>query len=364
MLQSVSGLEKGATNLLVNCAAARAGESLLIVREPAGLGYYDETVVSEVAAAARRLGTDVSIAEVPFDPLASAIPRELEILMARADLTVFFARIGDQLRFSEAGAKRRAVICYALDAQALGSRYGGADYAAFIQIKEAINQMLDGAHRIRVTCPGGTDFKCEGGGGGKPAPDVGLKRFPMPVFTPVLATHFRGVVALPGFLVGTGSMYYDPYGLAYEGTLRVEFANGRIIRFLGDEVAVKAAEAHYDFVAGKFGLDRNCVHSWHAGIHPGCEFLGRAADSYERWSGSAFGNPRVLHFHTCGAAAPGEISWNILDPTVEVDGVAVWRDGVLDPTLIPGGREVLDRYPAVRELFQNPGRNIGCEWLP
>lgn len=359
MLRSVSGLAKGTSNLLVNCGGARAGETVLIVREPAGLGYYDEAIVMEVAAAAHRLGTNVSVVEVGFDPRATAIPDGLKALMADANLTVFLARIGDQLRFSEAGAKGRAVISYALDAPALGSRYGAADYAAFVELKDAVNRMLRGARRIRVTCPRGTDFEGDGRDSKEPAQDVGLRRFPMPVFTPVSARHFSGVVALPGFLVGTGSMYYDPYGIGYEGDLRVEFANGRIVRFLGDAKAVGAAEAHYDFVAGAFGLDRDFVHSWHGGIHPGCEYQGHAADSYERWSGSAFGNPRVLHFHTCGAMPPGEISWNIIDPTVEVDGIVVWHDGVFDPRLVPGGHAVLEAHPDVREVFENPGRNIG-----
>ncbi len=65
------------------------------------------------------------------------------------------------------------------------------------------------------------------------------------------------------------------------------------------------AEAQYAHVAGLYGIDGGIVHSWHAGIHPGCAFAGSAHDSYERWSGSAFGNPRLLHFHTCGAYAPG-----------------------------------------------------------
>lgn len=137
------------------------------------------------------------------------------------------------------------------------------------------------------------------------------------------------------------------------------FAAGRLTHFSGDAEAVRTAEAHYRFVSETFGLDGRCVHSWHAGIHPGCEFSGPASASYEKWSGSAFGNPRVLHFHTCGDYAPGEISWNVFDPTIHVDGKALWRNGVLEPTFVPGGAEILARYPSAKAAFDVPGRNIG-----
>lgn len=41
-------LAQGATNLLLNCAELVAGEKVLVVREPAGLGYYDDEVAEEV----------------------------------------------------------------------------------------------------------------------------------------------------------------------------------------------------------------------------------------------------------------------------------------------------------------------------
>jgi len=82
-------------------------------------------------------------------------------------------------------------------------------------------------------------------------------------------------------------------------------------------------------------------------------------DNYERWGGAAFGNPRILHFHTCGAYAPGEISWNIVDPTVVVDDVPLWQDGVFNAHLLPGGPEILAKYPDVAALFAAPDRDIG-----
>nr|WP_306266437.1 hypothetical protein [Pararhizobium sp. IMCC3301] len=352
-------IEKGAANLLVNCAGTRRDDHLLIIREEPGLGYYDEDIVTAVAEAGRRIGAHVTVQEVPFNPQATEVPAEVRTLMGGADRTVFLARIGDQLRFSDMASNGRALVSYALDAEMLGSAYGTADYRAFDLLKSALNRMLSAAKTIHVSCPAGTDFRGSGPGSVTPLQDVGIYRFPMPVFTPIPATGFSGRVALPGFLIGTGSMYYEPYAVEYDGALFADFANNRMTGFSGDKKAIEVAGAHYQLVAGKFGIDRDFVHSWHAGIHPACAFPGAASDNYERWSGAAFGNPRLLHFHTCGAYAPGEISWNVVDPTIVVDGVAVWKDGVLHPELVPGGADILAQYPCARAVFDAPSRNIG-----
>jgi hypothetical protein len=112
-------------------------------------------------------------------------------------------------------------------------------------------------------------------------------------------------------------------------------------------------------IAERFQIDRNFVHSWHVGIQPKCYFDRAAVDHFESWSGSAFGNPRLLHMHTCGAYAPGEVCWNVVDPTLVADGIAIWEDGVLLPERVPGGREVLAEYDDLRQAFLTPDRRIG-----
>jgi hypothetical protein len=124
---------------------------------------------------------------------------------------------------------------------------------------------------------------------------------------------------------------------------------------------ISKVRAHYGFVADRYGIDADAVHSWHAGIHPACAFRQPAATHFERWSGGAFGNPRLLHFHTCGAYAPGEICWNIVDPTIEVDGRAIWRAGRIDLDAVPGASQVVAAYPEVAHLFDVPARDIGID---
>lgn len=350
----------GARNMLTGCAGVAPGDRLLVVHEEDGQGFYDHACVAAVIETGQDLGARVERLELPFRPDIGAVPAPLRDAMNRADRTIFLARIGDQLRFGRA-LGGQATVCYALDAKMLGSAFGTLEHDGMVAVRDAVNAALNRAREIRVTCPAGTDFA---GPGGTVVPaDVGIRRFPMSVFAPVSAQAFSGRVALPGFLVGTGSQYYEPYGMTYDGSLHARFAQGRLTGFQGDSAAVRKAEAHYDHVAGLLGLDRNCVHSWHLGIHPGCAFTDPPAADFRRWSGGAFGNPRLLHFHTCGDYPPGEISWNVLDPTVKADGVALWRDGRLDLAALPGGAGIGARWPRLRAAFANPARAVGLEAL-
>ena len=359
MKDLTASAETGALNMLENCAGTVAGDKLLVVREKKGMGYYDDALGAVIEKAAARIGAEVMFHEVAFDPVAADIPADLKTLMKNVDQTIFLARIGDQLRFSDFEGECTKVVSYALDVDMLGSTYGTADYRAFNLLKLAINRMFEAAEHIQVTCPAGTNFSGLGQRTGVPQQDVNLFRFPMPVFTPIPAVAFSGSVALPGFLVGTGSKYYAPYGIEYNGALIGHFNHGQITGFTGDSDAVEAANAHYNSISRKFGIDRDFIHSWHIGIHPGCSYQGHASDNFERWSGAAFGNPRLLHFHTCGAYAPGEISWNVLDPTVVVDGKIIWAHGTLNPDAVPGGTDIMRQYPSAREAFEAPSRDVG-----
>ncbi len=359
MTEPQADFEAGAANLLKNCAGTKAGDRLLVIHEPPALDYYDPGMVDLVADYGRAIGADVRVLEAPFDPDASRLPDALEVEMRTADQTVFLARIGDQIRFTDVGRHHQVVVSYALSRALLGCRFGTADYASFVELKVAIDAMLAAAESIEVSCPAGTAFSGRAPADHASSEEVSIRRFPMLVFTPVPATAFSGKAAMPGFLVGTGSKYYDPYLKAFEGPLFAHFENGRISGFEGSAEDIRRAEDHYRFVAEKYGIDSGFVHSWHAGMHPGCHYDRRLEDGAGRWSGSAFGNPRILHFHTCGAYAPGEISWNIIDPTVSVDGVKVWEDGFLHPARIPGGSELLARDPGFRAAFENPSREIG-----
>lgn len=350
---------RGACNMLQNCASAKSGERLLIAYEPADFCYYEADALACVCAAAKQLAMEVTLFDVGFSPNNPQLTPELHRKMASADITVFLARLGDQLRFSQMPDGHRIVVSYALSAQMFASGFGNAHHGGFDALKEAVNKAFEQAKDVRVTCRNGTEFS------GRPEMDLtaggdtSILRFPLSVFTPVPAHSFSGKVSVSGFLTGTGSMYYDPSTITFKDPVLALFKNGRLTGFEGTEQDITHAEQHYDFVAEKFGIDRDFVHSWHAGIHPGCDYPWQIKDSYERWSGAAFGNPRLLHFHTCGAYPPGEICWNVVDPTVEIDNVKLWEDGIFRVDRLSGGPEILAQFPCAAALFSAPSRNIG-----
>ncbi|WP_108485479.1 hypothetical protein [Oceaniglobus ichthyenteri] len=354
--QTITSAQQGARNLLVQCGKARPGERILILYEDPDFGYFNADLAPLVGDAARALGAQVQMIKVPFLPESPALSPDLRKAMDQADLTVFLARLGDQLRFSELSLGR-VVVCFVLSGGILASGFGTGDYQTFVTLKERVNRALARARHVRVTCPAGTDFSGH--------PDMGdtggtsVMRFPLSVFTPVPGEMFSGRVAMPGFLIGTGSRYYPDYMVRFEGPVSASFSAGRLTGFHGSAGDVARANRQYDRISQRYGLDRDRVHSWHAGLHPGCGFQWDAFAQPERWSGTAFGNPRILHLHTCGAEAPGEISWNVIDPTIEIDGVKLWENGVFYPDRLPGGADILRRAPMVAALFANPDRRIG-----
>lgn len=354
-----SEVSTGALTLLCDCVGGRAGERLLIVSEPRGNNFYDDDAPRLTAEAGRALG--MTVYETEADSFIKNAD-DIELLTKTLhgfDHVVFFSRIGDQIRFTNNDAMPPATMCYTLNRDSLNSAFGTACYHGLCEIKKLIDEAFYNAAHIRVTCPRGTNYE------GKPCwenqgPDeVTLKRFPMLVPRPVPGKGFCGRVALSRFLVGTGSRFYEPYYLPLQDDVFACIDNNRITHFEGEATEVRRVEQHYEHVAGQFDIDPWVVHSWHAGMHPGCGFENDAESDMLRWSSSAFGNPRLLHFHTCGDYAPGEICWHVVDPTIYLDTIPVWEDGCLRPERLPGSTEILERHPRLAALFDNPYRAIG-----
>jgi len=348
----------GALSLLRDCVGVKAGMHLLIVKEKSGGDYYDDIAPETTAALARAQEIKVDIKEVECYLDCPIQISEFIQSLKGYDHIIFFARIGDQLRFSDLSEIPPATMCYTLAKESLDSVFGTACYPGLCEVKRLLDEAISQAEHVRITCPQGTDYsgaalKDDAVG------DVSIKRFPMLVPSPVSCDGFNGKVVLTRFLVGTGSQFYDPYLLPLESSVTAHVERNQIVQFTGDASEVKKIEQHYQLVSSKFGISPLFAHSWHAGMHPGCVFENDAVSDIVRWSGSAFGNPRILHFHTCGEYAPGEISWTIVDPTIELDGIAVWEHGVLHAQRIPGIDDFLETHPRLAQLYENPLFSIG-----
>ncbi len=349
----------GATSLVRDCVGATAGERMLIVCETEDIGFYDEKAPKLVAAAARAMG--VLVYETHTHSSISTDEDRAKLLRSIIgfDHVVFFSRVGDQIRFSANLGIPSSTMCYILNDASLNSEFGTACHHGMCEIKNAIDIAFEKANHIHVTCPLGTSYSGRLCQANEQRIEVSVKRFPQLVPRPIPATDFRGKVVLSRFLLGTGSHYYEPYCLSLPQNIIACVDGNRITRFEGAKDQVQRVEQHYQYVSSQYNIEPWYVDSWHAGIHPACQFNANAEADILRWSGTAFGNPRLLHFHTCGEYAPGEISWNIVDPTIYLDDVPVWENGQLYPDRIPSCESILIAHPNLAAIFANPARDIG-----
>ena len=350
---------RGADNLILSCLRSPAGMNVLLVCEDPSFGWYDAAAPDLVHQRLKHHGAKVSrfMVGLPTNSINSA----LEAAINAADAVIFFARIGDQGRFKPRYAGRQSVMSYALNIDMLASGYGTLDHQIMQAFKETIDTIILGADHIHVTCPLGTSFSGGPGDSLQRGNDVVIDRFPMGIPRPVMNDGFSGQVVLARYLTPTGSRVYHPDTLALDAPVTAHFEGNRITEFTGPADMVRAVTAHYQHIADAFGLDGWYIDSWHAGIHPLMAYDKPLAHDPVRWSGAGFQHPRLLHFHTCGSAPPGEISWIVVDPTITIDGVALWENGRLHPERFAPTRRILDMAPDLAAACKYQNRQIGLD---
>ena len=350
-------LRLGAINLIEGCLSDVFGKTVLVVKEDPLLMWYDSAAPTSVEGILSEMGATVKTLTVgePKNHAISAVQKSIDA----ADEVIFFARIGDQGRFKSQYRGPRPVMSYALNAGMLASGYGRLDHRAMLMLKNAIDEITLGAQHIEITCPLGTHVEGTPGNSITQGGDVTVSRYPMGVPKPVLADGFAGVVKLTHYLTPAGSKVYTPAYLELSGVVTAHIEGTRIANVTGQADLVNAFQEHYQRVAKEFRLEPFHIHSWHAGIHPLMGYDMPASSDPLRWSQSVFSNPRFLHFHTCGMAPPGEICWMILDPTITIDGVALWENGRLHPERFELTMEVLQTAPKLASAFSAPIYEVG-----
>ena len=359
---------EGAHNLLVNCAAVVAGERVLILCEDAGLGWYETDVAKLVAQVATEMGAEVELRQTEgpdngfVDDSEASQAKKAKLMDGEFDCCIFFARIGDQLRFDREPTKVRRVMSYVSSLAELASDYGRIEYQAMSELKHAINTVLLNAGEVSISCSLGSDLRGQmspAGGNVTQPDDVTVLRFPVGVHAPIDASGFSGELKLARYLTPTGSRVYEPASIALDEVVGARVEHGRVTAYEGKHTDVSSIRAHYDHVAQMFSLDADALLSWHAGIHPGSQYFLDAAADPDRWSNKIFTNPRFVHFHTCGIEAPGEICWMVLDPTICVDREPLWKVGELQLEYFAETRACISRWPSLQRLFAAPNVEIG-----
>jgi hypothetical protein len=356
-----SDLEAGVANLLDTCVGLNDGDRFVLVAEAASQGYYDGIAAAAVADGARRRGAKVQTVRAPVLEDPSTIPREVLAAIDGADHTVFMARLGDQVRFRTLPGQGSKTMCYALDAGLLAAPFAGLNHKGMEILQNRLEAALLTARHCRIRCPLGTELEgsLTAPHQNAPNPSGSMRRFPVMTFQPVPADGLSGRVALARWLMGTGSRLYRPYSLTLRSVVFARVEGGRIVDFDGDAEQVARVKSHYDWVARRYGLDRDRVHSWHLGINPGTFCTEAPEHNLLRWGGIAFGAPRYLHFHTCGDEAPAEICWSVFDATVEIDGDAFWKDGRFRFSQRPEIQTALENYEGLSDAYADARTDIG-----
>ena len=68
-------------------------------------------------------------------------------------------------------------------------------------------------------------------------------------------------------------------------------------------------------------------------------------------SNTVFGQPKYLHFHTCGNYAPGEICWMIPNHTVLIDDKPLWKEGELMLDGFEHTKGLMEKHGTLKNVF-------------
>jgi hypothetical protein len=324
---SNEAINRGAENLLLNCARARPGESILIVGEAGPSPYFDALLCEDVAGVARRLGMWPEVIMTLPGANAGQFPEVVREGMKNAARTIFFSRLGDQVRFSLDPEQNRAVMAYTITRKHLGAPFATTDFATMTKLHDALLDMILSADSYRISGDCGTDLTGKIRKGRKDAvADFALELFPVMIFPPVMCDDLNGTLVIKHFVTSSSTRAYDDSVLIIDTPISVTVENSIMTAFQGPEALVGRLKAQLERAAELTGGDPMAVNSWHTGINPNTFYEGNPYDDLERWGTVAYGSPRYTHLHAAGKD-PGDAAFHLMDATISFDGVPAWEQG-------------------------------------
>lgn len=320
-------VEPGARNLLLDCAGARPGDRVLLVGEDGDDTYFARDLCPAVSEVARKLGmTPEVVMAMPVSD-ASAFPVVVREAMERADRTIFFSRLGDQVRFDMPNDKARAVMTYTLDLEYLSAPFASADYVLMRRIHDALLDLILNTKSYRITGACGTDLVSEIVAGRKEAvADFALELFPVMIFPPVICHNMNGVLAIRNFVTSSSTRAYDDSVLVLDQPIMAEIENSRMVGFDGPAELVARLKTQLKRAAALTGGDPYLINSWHTGINPGTYFKGDPYDDLELWGTVSYGSPRYTHMHAAGID-PGDAAFHMMDLSIAFEDQLIWDKG-------------------------------------
>lgn len=347
-------IETGARNLLLNCARAKTGDRLLLVGEQAALPFFDSQLCNDVAEVAGTLGitTEILLAEPVAD--ANHFPDPVSDAMQAADITIFFSRLGDQIRFSESPGKSTKIMTYTLSRQHLGSPFATVDYNIMHRIHDHLFSQIKASKTYRIESANGTSLAAE-------IPDQSdtsqaiiseftVELFPVMIFPPLTFFNLNGQLVLEHFLLSSSTRAYSDSVLYLESPVTARVEDSRMVGFTGDDQLIRRLRNQLERAAAITGGDPYRLNSWHTGINPYTFYSGDLHANLEQWGTVTYGSPRYTHIHAAGLD-PGDISIQLFDASIVFDDEPFWDRGKFVFLDSPGTRDLLSHEE--RELLNS-----------
>ena len=361
MNNSIDQIRKGVINLLVNCAATSPGDRVLLVGESGKEAYFDETLCALVATVANQLDftTEIVIAEPVVD--ASQFPIHVSERMQLADITIFFSRLGDQVRFTESPGTGKKIMTYALTEEYFRSPFSQIDHKSMQAMHDILVEKIESSSQYQITAPCGTALRGKIGTKFSPetsaTTDFSVDIFPVMIFPPINIYSLNGELTLSNFLTSSSTRSYDNSVLYIDTPVTAIVEDSRMEDFTGDVKQIKKIKYQLENAAQITGGDPYRINSWHTGINPFSFYNENPHTNLERWGTAAFGSPRYTHFHASGHN-PGDIAIQLFDASIQFNDEYYWDAGQF--TFLRR-EEILNLYPKEihQQLFHTSLENIG-----
>lgn len=324
---SLARIEPGTRNLLCHCAGASAGDLILLVGEEGENLYFSPELCGAVARVAEGMGMRTEVIMAAPVPDAAHFPRNVREAMDRAECTIFFSRLGDQVRFCLPEGKTRPVMTYTLGLEYLAAPFAIADFRVMKRIHDALLEVILNARRYSITGDCGTNLIGEI----KPCredsvAEFAVELFPVMIFPPINCVQMAGTLSIRNFVTSSSTREYRDSTLVLDRPILADVENSRIVAFHGPAGLVSRLRAQLERAAALTGGDPYRINSWHTGINPNTFFDGDPYANLELWGTVAYGSPRYTHMHVAGND-PGDAAIHLMDMTIAFDGQIVWDRG-------------------------------------
>jgi len=340
-------LQTGARNLLLNCARAAPGERLLLVGEKGPAPFFDARLCDDLAQVCTQLGIAASIVLAEPGADADHFPQEVIQAMQTADITLFFSRLGDQVRFLDSPGPGRKIMCYTLTREHLASPFAGIDHRLMQRVHDCLVARIKETDTFAFEAANGTTMLAEmpdhAQGEQALLTDFSLGLFPLMIFPPVNFHRLNGRLVLEHFITSSSTRAYADSVLLLDTPVSAQIEDSRMVDFTGDRLLIKRLRTQLERAAAITGGDPYRLNSWHTGINPYTFFDGDPYADLERWGSVAFGSPRYTHIHAAGRD-PGDISIQLFDASIRFDGQLIWSPGRFDFLDSAEVRELLDAH--------------------